>query len=50
MGNIHSGYLPYLTRLQRTKYGKHKYWMKMLKQWSDGRMTVQFVPYEPEKN
>ncbi len=47
---IHSGTLSYLTRLHKNKYGKHKYWMKHLKTWSDGKWTVEFIPCGQESN
>jgi len=50
MRHIHSGNLSYLTRLHKTKYGGRKYWMKSLKWWADGKITVEFIPYETEKN
>jgi hypothetical protein len=48
--HIHSGNLSYLTRLHKTKYGSRKFWMKFLTQWVDGKITVEFIPYETEKN
>lgn len=50
MSNIHSGNLSYLTKVHRTKYGVYKYWMKQLKSWSDGKMTVEFIPYEKKED
>ncbi len=47
---IHSGTLSYLARLHKNKYGKHKYWMKHLKTWSDGKWTVEFIPCGQESN
>jgi hypothetical protein len=47
---IHSGTLSYLTRLHKNKYGMHKYWMKYLNIWSDGKCTVEFIPYGQESN
>jgi hypothetical protein len=44
--NVHTGNISYLGKLHRERYGTKKYWMKMLKQWSDGKMTVQFVKRE----
>ena len=38
---IHSGNLSYLNSVHR-KYGVWKYNMFMLKQWSNGKMTVEF--------
>ena len=39
--NIHSGNLSYLNRVHR-QYGIFNYNMFLLKQWSDGKMTVEF--------
>lgn len=44
---IHSGNLSYLNAVHR-KYGVYKYWMKLLKNWSDGKMTVEFIRNENE--
>ena len=38
---IHSGTLSYLNSVHR-KYGVWKYYMHTLKQWSDGKYTVEF--------
>jgi hypothetical protein len=38
---IHSGNLSYLNRIHR-QYGIFKYNMFVLKNWSDGKMTVEF--------
>lgn len=38
---IHSGNLSYLNSVHR-KYGVWKYYMHTLKQWSDGKYTVEF--------
>ena len=46
---IHSGNLSYLNSVHR-KYGVWKYNMFMLKQWSDGKMTVEFREKESETN
>jgi len=39
---IHSGNLSYLNKVHRS-YGVWKYRMHILKCWSDGKMTVQFI-------
>lgn len=39
---IHSGTITYLNKVHREKYG-YKYFMKTLRQWSDGKYTVMFV-------
>jgi hypothetical protein len=39
---IHTGNLSYLNRVHRN-YGVHRYWMKLLKHWSDGKTTVEFM-------
>jgi hypothetical protein len=44
---IHSGNLSYLNSEHRI-YGVWKYNMFMLKQWSDGKMTVEFREKESE--
>ena len=44
---IHTGNLSYLNRVHRN-YGVHRYWMKLLKHWSDGKTTVEFVERENE--
>jgi hypothetical protein len=44
---IHSGNISYLNSVHR-KYGVWKYNMFMLKQWSDGKMTVEFREKESE--
>ena len=44
---IHSGNLSYLNKVHRG-YGTHRYWMKLLKQWTDGKMTVEFMEKEDE--
>lgn len=42
MRHIHSGDMNYLNRLHR-QYGRNQYKMVVLKQWSDGKVTVEFV-------
>ena len=44
---IHSGNLSYLNSVHR-KYGVWKYNMFVLKQWSNGKMTVIFKEKEDE--
>lgn len=43
---IHSGTLSYLNKVHCQKYGVHKYYMKTIRQWSDGKFTVMFVRKE----
>jgi hypothetical protein len=45
---IHTGNLSYLNKVHRGYGGIHRYWMKLLKQWSDGKMTVEFMEKEDE--
>jgi hypothetical protein len=44
---IHSGNLSYLNSVHRS-YGVWQYYMHTLKQWSDGKMTVEFREKESE--
>lgn len=44
---IHTGNLSYLNRVHRN-YGVHRYWMKLLKRWPNGKTTVEFVERENE--
>ena len=44
---IHSGNISYLNKVHK-QYGVYKYNMYMLKQWSDGKMTVEFREKEDE--
>jgi hypothetical protein len=44
---IHTGNLSYLNKVHR-QYGVWKYNMYLLRQWSDGKMTVQFKEKEDE--
>ncbi len=44
---IHSGNLSYLNKVHRG-YGTHRYWMKYIKRWADGKITVEFIERENE--
>ena len=44
---IHSGTLSYLNKVHRS-YGVWQYYMHTLKQWSDGKYTVEFRAKEDE--
>ena len=44
---IHSGTLSYLNKVHRS-YGVWQYYMHTLKQWSDGKYTVEFREKESE--
>lgn len=44
---IHTGNLSYLNKLHK-QYGIWKYNMFALKQWSDGKLTVEFRKVENE--
>lgn len=44
---IHTGNLSYLNKVHRG-YGIYRYWMKQLRQWPDGKMTVEFMEKEDE--
>lgn len=39
---IHTGTISYLNKIHK-QYGVHKYWIKTLKVWCDGKHTVEFV-------
>lgn len=47
---IHSGTLSYLNKVHREKYGVHKYWMHTIRQWADGKYTVQFILKKEHQN